>query len=928
MLMRLIRRVLTAILLMLAFGVTGSRGEVRQFKTLTGRDGLSDILVNTIYKDYQGYIWLGTESAIDRYDGNSIVPYPLTDKSKGLGRVNAILHTKQGDLYIGTTSGLSVMQAGTVQPKRMQADRISMPVNALAHDRSGNIYIATDQGLFKYNTRQKQLDKISTEADLRRPDTKFMDVLVQDDRILWAATTHTLYRYVIDTQQIRSFPMPGGGECTHIAMAGNRIYIGMRNVGLVPFDIESQRMGVPVQTGNNLITDIAVDGNKDLWISTDGEGVFRYSPATGRVEERLSTSEGSVRLKSNSVYSVMVDNLGLLWVGYYQMGLDYTPNSHNYFNTYTYPAAGFDSNRYAVRAIAFDGSTKIIGTRDGLFVVDDTRGRFRHHAYPQLRSNIIFCIVPVGNHRYLMGTYNGGMYRLDSQTGDISDFDSNGAIPGNASVFNIAQDDHGDIWAGTSEGLVRFHEDGHADVWTSRNSRLPAGNVYEIFFDSAGRGWICTENGMALWNGESLDTEMFPKDFIHKQKIRDIYEDSSHQLYFVPDRGSVYRSDLQMSKYGPVEFGADENVNTMFVIEDRDRWLWLGTDKGLIRYDRKENFHHFNNADGLPNQVFTLCAPIRDAAGNLWMGNSSGLIELDFNRFKKTAIDHHRPVTITDLKSRGKSIITRMRDDNDNLSISLTGKEDDLVIYLSDFSYKPSEYFVTEYMLEGTDGKWHRAEGSEPIHLYELPSGKYTLKMRVQDNAHTQTVLTIRKSSNISWAMIFIIVALTGGLCYTLYILYRKFYRHSKDAEEYIDAEDATNEIPAVREPEHISYKTTRLSDEECKRLLKLLTNVMNKEKPYTNPNLKSSDLAALIGTKSHSLSFLFNQYMKKTFYDYVNEYRVEEFKRLVNETDISRYTLTALSEKCGFSSRASFFRHFKAFTGITPSEYIKNKLH
>ena len=215
MLMRLIRRVLTAILLMLAFGVTGSLGEVRQFKTLTGRDGLSDILVNTIYKDYQGYIWLGTESAVDRYDGNSIVSYPLTDKSKGLGRVNAILHTKQGDLYIGTTSGLSVMPAGTVQPKRMQADRISMPVNALAHDRSGNIYIATDQGLFKYNTRQKQLDKISTEADLRRPDTKFMDVLVQDDRILWAATTHTLYRYVIDTQQIRSFPMPGGGECTH-----------------------------------------------------------------------------------------------------------------------------------------------------------------------------------------------------------------------------------------------------------------------------------------------------------------------------------------------------------------------------------------------------------------------------------------------------------------------------------------------------------------------------------------------------------------------------------------------------------------------------------------------------------------------------------------------------------------------------------------
>lgn len=98
----------------------------------------------------------------------------------------------------------------------------------------------------------------------------------------------------------------------------------------------------------------------------------------------------------------------------------------------------------------------------------------------------------------------------------------------------------------------------------------------------------------------------------------------------------------------------------------------------------------------------------------------------------------------------------------------------------------------------------------------------------------------------------------------------------------------------------------------------------MIKNKPYINPNLKISDLAHAINSSSHSLSYVFNQYLNQNYYDFVNEYRIAEFKTLVVDPKYSRYTLTALSEKCGFSSRASFFRSFKKLTGITPNEYIQ----
>ena len=84
-------------------------------------------------------------------------------------------------------------------------------------------------------------------------------------------------------------------------------------------------------------------------------------------------------------------------------------------------------------------------------------------------------------------------------------------------------------------------------------------------------------------------------------------------------------------------------------------------------------------------------------------------------------------------------------------------------------------------------------------------------------------------------------------------------------------------------------------------------------------------DLASIIGVPSYTLSYLFNQYLKRNYYDYINDYRIAEFKSLVSKGEHTRYTLNALMELCGFSSRTSFFRYFKKVNGITPSEYIKS---
>ena len=140
--------------------------------------------------------------------------------------------------------------------------------------------------------------------------------------------------------------------------------------------------------------------------------------------------------------------------------------------------------------------------------------------------------------------------------------------------------------------------------------------------------------------------------------------------------------------------------------------------------------------------------------------------------------------------------------------------------------------------------------------------------------------------------------------------------------EEIAEVVDADSKPVAEKK-----YKTLNISEEECRRLAVKLEEVMQNEKPYIQADLKIAELAAVVGASAHTLSYLFNHYLERNYYDYINDFRIAEFKRLVATTDdISKFTLTALAQECGFNSRASFFRYFKKVTGITPSEYIQQK--
>lgn len=118
-------------------------------------------------------------------------------------------------------------------------------------------------------------------------------------------------------------------------------------------------------------------------------------------------------------------------------------------------------------------------------------------------------------------------------------------------------------------------------------------------------------------------------------------------------------------------------------------------------------------------------------------------------------------------------------------------------------------------------------------------------------------------------------------------------------------------------------YQKSRMNHNEHKAIYKKVKECMENEKPYTNPNLRLTELASMVDTTPSKLSQMFNQHLRNTFFDFINLYRVEEFKRRMTNDKHNQYTITSIAESCGFK-RSSFFATFKKFEQCTPTEWLQ----
>lgn len=146
--------------------------------------------------------------------------------------------------------------------------------------------------------------------------------------------------------------------------------------------------------------------------------------------------------------------------------------------------------------------------------------------------------------------------------------------------------------------------------------------------------------------------------------------------------------------------------------------------------------------------------------------------------------------------------------------------------------------------------------------------------------------------------------------------------KHNSAVEN--DHENTATYPPTAGDTPPVKYQKSTLSEEDAALIHQRLNELMAEQKPYTNPDLTLNDLARSLGVHPNHLSQVINSKENKSFYDLVNEKRIEEFIRLISQDSHQLYTLVSVAYDCGFNSKASFNRNFKKYTGLTPSDYVK----
>lgn len=882
---------------------------VTDYYSITTSEGLPSNTIGAIKKDSSGFIWLGTGAGLCRFDGCEIKTYPVLAGDD----IWSIEELDTDTLLIGTVSGFKYFSRKTNEV--FVLDIPSTIVKAIKKIDDRRFLAGTEAGLFlvdKHTPRQILLDSGLS------PCNHITFIIREDKDVYWFSTADGLGRIDVRTMKPVIYRMKDALSNTNfficLTRIGNQIYLGSFNKGVFRFDMSDKKFTKVDGFEHNLIMTIEAQGNQ-LFVGTNGQGLKIMSLTDGSIE--IASHKEKIRntISSNTITSFLYDN-GIQWVGTQFGGVSYTPSTKARF--FCYSKNDFYTADYKVRSFyMFPDGNKLIGTRAGLFHVSEKDGTVRKYSLEnhssKLRSNIILFINKVDD-KILIGTYGGGMHVFDEKTLQLGDLSEEEPFLYGC-FFHFTQDKAGHLWIASQEGLYQSTADGHIlKKYDTMNSLLTTNAVFYVYADSMDRLWIGTKFGLFLMDIKSgkLRTDCFGTPITDEVKC--IIEDS-HKDIWVCSRSGLYRigEDLQVADHFTKEnLLPDDQV--MSILEDRQGNYWIATCEEVVKYTPSENKHCTYQMQNEIDDLDFNNAVVMFADSTVWWTNEGGLIytsEKNISVTKKLAANP----TITSCYVGDVEYDFPYMDQSRGIVLPESGNS--IRFKFSNLDYSLPNANVYEYRLEGYDKDWIKQNGVNEVTYKDLPSGKYVFKLRVPDGdvmTEQQTVVVVRKSYSFLIGLFLVAVLIAILIVYFSSKIWKLKRR-------------MTNErIILSTVKEQGKAKKTVLPEVKVNSLLDNLLSYMENEKPYLSAKLNISDVSMKLDCTEIELSQLLNNHLNVNFSNFINTYRVNEIKHRLNQDNLSKYTLKALSEQCGFSSKTTFYRVFKNVTGMTPLEYCKRE--
>jgi signal transduction histidine kinase/ligand-binding sensor domain-containing protein/CheY-like chemotaxis protein len=683
--------------------------------------GLPQNSVQTMLQTRDGYVWLGTEEGLVRFDGERFEVFNRKNTPELPGRdVKSLFEAPDGTLWIGMVGGLARLKDGHFAAYALANGLSHDWISAVTGDGAGNIWLGTfGGGLLRFK------DGESTAFTSRNglPDNFVWAVEETRDGSIWIGTNGGLTRMTGD--HLVTYTTRDGLPDNRVnALWEDRaglLWIGTSK-GLAKsrggkFETYTTRDGL----SNDDVSALYEDAEGSLWIGTSG-GVSRRN---ARGFDRFTAKEG---LNYNSVASLTGDREGNLWIG--TSGGGVTKLTERSFST----LAGEEGLSSDVARSVLEGRDGAIwiGTQGGgLNRVKDGRVVSVYTLRDGLPGDTVTALLERTDGSVWIGTA-AGLARL--QSGRVSIVRPDRFRSDTIRALFEARD--GALWVGTSGGGLKILRDGDVTVW---NAKTGLSDVVRSFYeDPSGTVWVGSDAGLSRYVNGRFETFGAAQGAFRKG-VMTISGDSDGTIWAGTYGDGLYRyKNGQFTHYSTANGLFDDNV--FQIVDDRQGGLWMTCNRGVFRVSKQMLLdlaeHHvnaitsasFGGADGMRSAEFNgnaQPAGIRAHDGTLWFPTVKGVVSVRPDKLIVNVLPP--PVVIERLLA-------------DRRPVALTGGvrvspgHGELEFHYTALSFVVPARVRFKYRLTGFDRDWVDAGTRREAHYTNLPAGSYEFQVVAQNN--------------------------------------------------------------------------------------------------------------------------------------------------------------------------------------------------
>ena len=565
---------------------------------------LSSSLINFIYEDSYGNIWVSTEDGLNKYNGSKFVTYRHDENDTTSLRhsyVREMLEDKEGNLYVCTAKGIQVYNPVTDSFSSLarfsNGFEMSVNVNALACLSDGRIVAVSaflaelkiENGEFKASPFQLPFPINNVNAIFEDSKHNLWLSRGEDGVYCYSMITgeHTHYLASFKNSVVTKFDEDVDGN----------VIAAVRGLGVMKFDVAKNDFVAleEVSIYNKSVQTLKRIEDYSILIGYDGYGLKSLDTKTMTMKE-WNVDNSYIDLRSSKIHAILKDSYNNIWLGVYQKGLIMIPNQIQPFQYIGYKSA----------------TSNIIG------------------------SAAIATICQSKSGDYFIGTDNDGVYKLskDRKTSRHYEPSSSSQMP--SIVLSLYEDARGNMWYGTYSqgcGILDTKTGMCKPIVLKDSDGIEATRVYNFCEDYQNRVWIATMGyGLYMYD---YNTQKATELKIINGKVNDwvncLYFSKRYQKLFAGTYSGIYVIDVEDSVENSYVQSFLPIIFVYSIHEDSLGNLWYGTSEGLFKHSPDDTFRQFTQNEGIAGS--TVYAVEEDGHDNLWFSTNMGLTQMNMRTY-------------------------------------------------------------------------------------------------------------------------------------------------------------------------------------------------------------------------------------------------------------------------------------------------------